>query len=90
MDKERKDYCGPWYMPRFMRRFLSTRFNASCRLHDLDYHKKVMTRKEADDRFLAHMLRQADGKLVGIVSAYVYYAMVRMGGWFSWKNPPKD
>lgn len=81
----RKDYCGAFWMPVKLRKFASKKFNASCRLHDIHYSQKKMTRKEADQVFLRNMLRQADGDREYIALAYLFYASVRVGGWYSWK-----
>ena len=89
MKKERKDYCGPFWMPKFMRIWLSDKFNASCKIHDMDYGSKKFTRKEADVRFLEHMTRQAkDSKWWKFVAKGYYYA-VRLGGKLSWDRAKK-
>lgn len=82
---QRKDYCGPSYMPKCLRRLLSSKFNASCKIHDLDYASKKFKQKEADKRFLAHMLRQAGSSKCCKILAYVYYYAVRIGGAISYK-----
>lgn len=56
----RKDYCGPSYFPKFIRRFLSNKFNASCKIHDKDYDYSGLTRKESDKRFLKNCLKQSE------------------------------
>lgn len=81
----RKVACGPWWMPKFIRRFLSSRFNSSCIIHDRDYETKKYTQKEADKRFLKHMLKQSEGKFfLTKVLAYSFYFAVRVGGRFSY------
>jgi len=38
MDTNKNQYhCGAWWTPKWVRRIISTRFNASCKVHDMDY-----------------------------------------------------
>ena len=79
-----KYYCGPnWEnFPGWARRILSYKFNASCRVHDLDYRAtSKYTQKEADRRFLRHMLKQAGWNPFWILVAYAYYIATRILGW---------
>ena len=82
----RKDYCGPEYFPKFIRRFLSNKFNASCKIHDIDYVSGKYTRKEADKRFLINMKTQAKSNDLYKVYAYIYYICTRIGGIFSYED----
>lgn len=77
-------YCGAWWTPKFIRRILSVKFNASCKIHDLDYKTVKFSREEADTRFLLHMVRQAKGSILSEVLATVFYIFVRMMGKLSW------
>ena len=86
----RKDYCGPFWMPKFLRKLVSNKFNASCKIHDLDYVSDKFTQKESDDRFLAHMLKQAKGSVFWVLMAACFYTAVRLGGWISYKKAQKD
>ena len=82
-------YCGPWWMPNWLRRIGSYKFNAACKIHDLDYkapHR--FARLEADTRFLAHMLRQAGGSFFWECVAVSYFLAVRVAGWLSWDRSP--
>ena len=83
---ENNDYCGPFWAPSRLRRVLSGKFNASCKIHDLDYESKKFSRKVADKRFLDHMLRQSEKSIVWRIVAYFYYISVRIGGRISWKK----
>ena len=82
----RKDYCGPEYFPKFLRKFLSNKFNASCKIHDIDYNRSGLSRKEADKRFLKNMKKQSKSNEMYKVFAYLYYWGVRLGGIFSYKE----
>ena len=73
-------YCGAWWTPKFIRRILSVRFNASCKIHDLDYKTTRFTREEADTRFLLHMIRQAKSSVFWEVIATIFYISVRILG----------
>lgn len=89
MSSPYKCYCGPFWMPKFFRRFLSIPFNAACRLHDMHYGQKI-GRKKADRLFLTNMLRlirekDKKPKFVYIPLAYVFYLSVRIGGWISYR-----
>jgi len=88
MKREHKDHCGPYWMPRWIRRILSSKFNASCKIHDLDYITTRFTRDEADARFQDHMNRQAKSSLKWRFIAFCYYIAVRVGGKFSWGRKP--
>ncbi len=81
---KRKDYCGPYWMPVYIRKTLSNKFNASCKIHDLDYTTTKYSRDVADARFQDHMNRQAKNSLWWRFLAFVYYVMVRIGGKMSW------
>lgn len=81
-----KHYCGPTWFPRWARHFLSNKFNASCKIHDLDYNKSGFTRKEADDRFLVNLKTQAKSNTLYKALAYVYYAAVRVFGGMQYKG----
>ncbi|NVM37758.1 MAG: hypothetical protein HWN81_19355 [Candidatus Lokiarchaeota archaeon] len=79
-----KYYCGSWWTPRWVRRILSVKFNASCKVHDLDYHTTKFTREEADTRFLLHMVKQAKGSIFWEIIATLFYIFVRMLGKLSY------
>lgn len=83
-DDKNTYYCGAWWTPKWIRRMLSVRFNASCKVHDLDYKTTKFTREEADTRFLLHMIRQAKGSIVWEVIATLFYVSVRMLGKLSY------
>lgn len=85
----RKNACGPYWMPKSMREFLSERFNASCVIHDLDYGTKRYSQYEADRRFLNHMKRQVKGKVIPTMMAYIFYVAVRIGGKLSYGKKGK-
>jgi hypothetical protein len=89
MTNKRKDYCGPYWMPKWLRRILSNKFNASCKIHDLDYATTRFTRDEADARFQDHMNKQAKNSLKWRLVAFIYYVMVRIGGKLSWGRKSK-
>lgn len=82
----RKDYCGPYWMPAKLRKLVSNKFNASCKIHDLDYDSMKYSRKEADYRFLLNMKKQAKNNILFKIVAYAFYLMVRIGGSISWKK----
>tara|TARA_R110000772_G_scaffold242529_1_gene355138 strand:+ start:119 stop:433 length:315 start_codon:yes stop_codon:yes gene_type:complete len=84
MTEKKQYYCGSWWTPRFIRKILSFRFNASCKIHDLDYASKEFDREEADTRFLLHMVRQSKGSFFFELIATVFYIFVRMLGKLSY------
>ena len=86
---ERKDYCGPYWMPSFMRKWLSSKFNASCKIHDRDYEKGIPQEK-ADFRFIQHLYRQSKGRFFWEVVACIFFLMVRAGGKISWKKAQEE
>lgn len=79
-----KDHCGPYWMPSFLRRAVSSKFNASCKIHDMDYESKKYSRSEADKRFRDHALRQAGNSAFWKTVARVFYGLVRVGGRISY------
>ena len=83
MGDEEDFYCGPFYFPKGLRKFLSHRFNLSCKWHDHLYRLKPSTRKHADMLFLKSMLSASQNRKEKAV-AYIYYGFVRMFGWISW------
>jgi len=83
--QEKEDYyCGAWWTPKWIRRILSFKFNASCKIHDLDYKTTRFTREEADTRFLLHMIRQAKGSILWEGFATIFYLFVRFLGKLSY------
>lgn len=84
-------HCGAWWTPKLIRKMLSVKFNASCKIHDLDYETDKYDRAEADTRFLMHMIRQSKHSLYWEVIATSYYLFVRCLGKLSWKTKkPSD
>jgi len=87
--KVNKDYCGPYWAPKWVNCILSKPFRASCKVHDLDYESKKYTRKEADARFLKNLMKQASKKPLAPmwkVLGYLYYLAVLVGGQKSWEQ----
>lgn len=74
------DCCGPTYAPKFVRRFLSCKFNIACINHDANYDEGILTRKECDEIFLSEMLEISFNKWDSLV-AYIYYCSVRLFGY---------
>ena len=85
----RKDYCGPFWMPKFLRKWASSKFNASCRVHDFDYASDKYTQKQSDMRFLGNMIKQSEGRIFWVLVAVSFYIMVRIGGFISYKKSKK-
>lgn len=84
MHHKEKYHCGAWWVPKFIRRLLSIKFNESCLIHDLDYENEQISRKESDKKFLLNMIEQANGNF-GLKSlAFSFYIFVRILGIFSW------
>lgn len=86
----KKYYCGPFWMPKFLQKWASFKFNHSCKIHDEDYALGELTQKEADDKFLVNMIKQANGKFYWMPIAGWYWLWVRMAGWISYKNSKKE
>ena len=81
-----KYYCGPQWLPEWMRKIASTKFNASCKIHDLDYASQKFTRYESDMRFLTNMMKQANDSLFWEIMAMIYFVLARIAGRMSWKK----
>jgi len=80
----KKYYCGPYWIPSKVRRIVSSKFNASCKIHDMDYESMKYGQKQADKRFRAHALRQAGNHIGWRIVARLFYIMVRVGGKLSY------
>lgn len=87
--KKEKYYCGATWTPKWIRYILSVRFNASCKVHDLDYETTRFDREEADTRFLLHMIRQSKNAVRWEIVATSYYIFVRILGKLSWGSQDK-
>ena len=75
---KRKYHCGVnRFMPRWVRRILSTHFNDACFIHDLD-HNSGMDMKLADRRFYENMKDIAGVNPLLRAQAVLYYAWVRV------------
>lgn len=81
-----REYCGPFWMPKAIRRILSKKFNASCKIHDLDYASKKYSRKQADLRFKVNTLKQAGNSKFWRFIAKIFYLAVRIGGQISYNR----
>jgi len=77
-----KYYCGAFWMPEWLKKFLSRHFNEACHLHDAAYHKKETTRLAADEKFLKVMIDSSGSTYM----AMIYYLAARALGWISWKK----
>jgi len=85
MDTNKNQYhCGAWWTPKWVRRIISTRFNASCKVHDMDYLTTRFTREESDTRFLLHMIRQSKSSFFWEILATIFYIFVRLLGRLSY------
>lgn len=80
-----KYYCGPSYFPKWLTKLISRTFNKPCQIHDLNYKVCKLTRKEVDKIFLDDMLDISKNRQE-IFWAYVFYGMVRVFGYLSWKK----
>lgn len=76
-------YCGPQWWPKFMRRWLSQKFNYECYLHDRDYENPDMSRAQSDYDFLAGMRTKATGDRGDRAIATIYGNTVRAFGWLA-------
>ena len=72
-------------MPELVRTLASRRFNSACRLHDIHYLQKKLTRSQADKVFLHNMLAMSN-HIGHRTQAWIYYGAVRAGGWLSWRR----
>ncbi len=75
-------YCGPQWWPKIIRRWLSQKFNAECKLHD-DMYEAGFSRAVSDDDFLKGMLHKAGDDKGDKAIAYVYGNAVKLLGWLS-------
>lgn len=82
----RKYYCGPCGAPEWLRRILSYKFNASCKVHDLDYGTHRFSRHDSDMRFFGNMIKQANGSLFWEIVAVIYFMTARICGGKHWED----
>jgi hypothetical protein len=85
LNKNKSYYCGPFYFPSFLKKYLSKKYNYQCKIHDALYEEQLISRGFIDKVFLSSMLSIADTKLEK-VTAYCYYIVVRLFGWISWSR----
>ena len=78
---ENEHFCGPKIMPKFMRKWLSKKFNNICLIHDIHYTKSDGKRFEYDKIFLLGMVQESS-KDREIVCAIFFYFSVRIFGRF--------
>ncbi len=84
MNDKNKYHCGAWWTPSWVRRIISVKFNASCKVHDMDYGTTRFTREESDTRFLLHMIKQSKSSIFWEIIATFFYLSVRMLGKLSY------
>ena len=91
LNKQKERYhCGSWWLPKWVRKILSVKFNASCYIHDLDYKRTRTEKEEADTRFLLNMIKQSKGSIFLEIIATIFYIIVRILGIFSWGRKTKN
>lgn len=78
-EDNRKYFCGPSYLPQWATKMFSSKFNEACRIHDVDYSTKRVTREQADATFLRNMLDKCDG-FWSRAKAHLMYKLVRTFG----------
>ena len=76
-----KYYCGPVFIPNFIRKYFSQTFNEQCKLHDFRYVTQGADRLTVDRQFLDDMIEARPDK---VLLAYLFYYSVRAYGWVSW------
>ncbi len=79
--KEVKFHCGPQVLPMFIRKWLSSKFNNVCKLHDEAYTKNVNNRFTNDRVFLIRMVNLSK-KDSDVILGIIYYINVRIFGRF--------
>jgi hypothetical protein len=80
-----KYYCGPFYLPKFIRKVISKNFNLPCKFHDEQYNLQVSKRKDIDRDFLLDMMSLVeDGKGTSFGAYTMYYLVRYVIGWPSW------
>ena len=80
---EHDHHCGPWWIPKFIKRWLGKNFNECCYLHDKRYAEQKWLRSKIDRYFLADMVAASKNSL-NVLIAIVYYLFARSLGWISW------
>lgn len=75
-----KYHCGSEWMPNWLRRVFSIRFNESCELHDIELDDEEVSRLDADINFYRRMLIQAQGSFFWKQTALAYFVIVRLLG----------
>lgn len=82
-----KYYCGYQTLPKWFRKILSYKFNASCRLHDMHYRSNTKrSQLDADIEFLRNCLKQANANMFWSFMAYAAYFIVRLLGKKAYKG----
>ena len=71
-------YCGLYRWPKWLRKILSKKFNASCMLHDIHHVSQIIDDKTSDKIFLENCKKQSVGNLFWECIAYVFYVAVRI------------
>ncbi len=79
--------CGPQWWPKILRKFLSQRFEAECKVHDAMYAEGV-ARSDADRLFRQGLKERAGDDFRWQVAAFLFGAAVTLGGWL-FKRPRK-
>ena len=74
-----KFHCGPFFMPKFMRKWLSGKFNVACWIHDKGYEKDDGKRFKYDKMFLINMVKKSNNDR-DVIYGITYYFFVRIFG----------
>ncbi len=89
MSDDKECYCGPYWLWKPIRCWLSKRLNRVCKKHDEGYKKKEISKSENDYVFLDDGVRNAKGRFFREVEACFFFLLVRIGGKLSWKKDKK-
>ena len=83
---DEKYCCGPDYLPDWLRKYLSKKFDIACLWHDYHYETKEKSRRESDDYFLEQMISLSKTRWDRII-AYTFYYICRLFGWSRYGKP---
>jgi hypothetical protein len=97
MSENKEYYCGPYYAPKWLKKFLSHIFNMPCKLHDQEYEKKNKARLLIDFIFLLDMMvvllcmfrslvENSLKFLLGCIVCPLMFLLVVLFGWISYRK----
>jgi hypothetical protein len=77
-------HCGPYWMPKWLKRILSYWFNDECGIHDKVYAEGVLTKDECDFLFFKNLINKSNKSFIKSFISFIFFWVAYKYGQDSW------